>query len=194
MRIASLKSIVFFLSFLFLLTDTAFAIEKNLILDGCLEPNPKEIVEEAYKNAQWDDLSVEIRLVKTEASKGFVSKRLEDPMMKERMYYVSPSPELTLADISAMDVFYNPGMEDKLGVNIYLKKDARARFKEFTSEHIGEFAGVLVNGKLRIVIKINESIMVNRLTIGEFSAKEALSIVKKFFKPLKSAWPYLSPR
>jgi hypothetical protein len=152
----------------------------------------KEIIEQAYKNAGWDNLSLEIRQVKFEAQPGFVPLKLHNPQASGQSYYVSPNAEFNLKDIVAMDVFYRPLMAARgtLGIKIYLKAEAAARLKDYSGKHINGFVGVILNGKLRNIVMITKSIETNSLNLGEFSVKEALDILNKFYKPLKPMWRY----
>jgi len=154
--------------------------------------NSKEIIEQAYKNARWDNLSIEIRQVKFEPQQGFVPLKLHNPQASDQSYYVSPNAEFSLKDIVAMDVFYRPLMAGRgtLGIKIYLKIDAAARLKDYSNKNIKGFIGVVINGKLRNIIMITKPIETNSLSLGEFSVKEALDILNKFFKPLKPMWQY----
>jgi hypothetical protein len=152
----------------------------------------KEIIEQAYKNAQWDNLFFEIRQVKPEPQKGLVPMKLSNPALYGQVYYVSSDIEFNLKDIVALDVFYRPLMATRgtLGIKIYLKNDSATRLKDYSNKHINGFLGVIINGKLRSVIKITEPIASNSLNIGEFRVREALSMLSQFYKPLKPMWQY----
>ncbi|MDD2679561.1 MAG: hypothetical protein PHO03_01990, partial [Candidatus Omnitrophica bacterium] len=69
-------------------------------------------------------------------------------------------------------------------------KDSATRLKDYSAKHSNEFFGVVINGKLRSLVKITAPITTNSLPLGEFSVKEALDILRKFFKPLKPMWQY----
>lgn len=178
-----LKKAALFLFPVLILAGSAFAWQGA--------ENSREIIENAYKEASWSDLSLDIREFKAEPQKGFVPMVLYDTASGSGVYYVSQSVEFSLKDIVAMDVFYRPQMEGrKLGVKVYLKKEAAVKLRDYSNKHINGFLGVIISGKLRSVIKISEPIKNNSLNIGEFDSAEALSMLNKFFKPLKPMWEY----
>ena len=165
--------------------------EKSLILGGYVVKSPQEAIEQTYKDAKWDDLSIEIRLVTMEPQKGFTQMDLNNLKMNQKVYYVSPIAILNIKDIASMDVFYKAWMKDGLGIESYLKKEAQLKFQEYERKHIGEFLGILINGKLKSILKIVVVTENNLLFLGEFDVNEAMDIIQKFFKPLEPAWAYL---
>ena len=181
-----LKTPVLSLVILFLAANSGFAgqVDKGI--------SSKNIIEQAYKDARWDNLSLEIRQVKLEPQKGLVPMKLSNPALCGQVYYVASDIEFSLKDIVALDVFYRPlmGARGTLGIKIYFKIYPATRLKDYSHKHINGLLGVIINGKLRSVIKITEPIAANSLNIGEFRVKEALSILQQFYKPLEPMWQY----
>ena len=177
---------VFLLAVLFFLTNNSFAAEAKKSV------TPKEIIEQTYKDVKWDNLSIEIRQVKPVPQKEFIPMKLDNSETSGQVYYVSSNVEFNITDIVALDVFSRPLMAARgnLGIKMYLKRDAAARLKDYSIKHINDFIGIVINGKLRGVIKITDPIETNSLILGEFKVKEALDILSAFFKPLKPMWQY----
>jgi preprotein translocase subunit SecD len=150
----------------------------------------KAKIDQAYEQAVWSDLTIEFRQVRQELTDGFTPMKLKNPNVKENVYYVSSVPELGLKDFSGIDVFYTPWMEDSMGIVIYLNNKGKEKFKAYTAKHVKEFIGIVIDGELRSAIKVMEPLDTNRLEVDGFSPNEAVGIAKRFFKPLKSIWPY----
>lgn len=150
----------------------------------------KAKIDQAYEQAGWSDLNIEFRQVKLEPSEGFTPMKLKNPNVKENVYYVSSVPELDLKDFSGIDIFYTPWMEDGIGIVIYLNNKGKEKLKAYTTKHVKEFVGIVIDGELRSAIKVMEPINTNKLEIDGFGPNEAIGIAKRFFKPLKSIWPY----
>ncbi|MFA4989726.1 MAG: hypothetical protein WC576_03030 [Candidatus Omnitrophota bacterium] len=171
---------------LFLAANSGFAGQVDKAISS------KKIIEQAYKDAQWGNLSLEIRQVKLEPQKGFVPMKLNSPALCGQVYYVASDSEFNLKDIVALDVFYRPlmGARGTLGIKIYFKIYPATRLKDYSHKHIHGLLGVIINGKLRSIIEITEPITDNSLNLGEFHVKEALSILQQFYKPLEPMWQY----
>ena len=180
----------------FLLSGNSFAEQKDksLILGDYTAKNPKEIIEQAYKNAKWDDLSIGVCQVSMTPVDGFVPMNLKNApeRLKDKTYYVSTKNVLELKDFWGLGIFYKPSFEDKIGITIFLNKDSKDGLNEYTSKHIGEFLGIVIDGELVTAPKIIVAISSGKIQVGEFEPTDAISIVKRFYKPLKSIWHYMN--
>jgi preprotein translocase subunit SecD len=118
--------------------------------------------------------AVEIRLAALEPRSGFMTMRFADT---GDPVYVSPRVVVSNDDIrSAQFVLDGQG---RPAVEILLNTLGTEKFARFTSEHIGEMAAILVEGKVSSAPVIRAQIANGRAIInGDFTQEEARELAR----------------
>lgn len=161
MRIIQLRGLVLIAAVHFLWTSACFA--EKAPLERTPEQRKSEM-DKVLEQAAWDNLSIEFRPAKETLAEGFIPMESKNAS-EDKTYYVSTTAEFGLKDILAMDIFYRPWMEDKIGLRVYWKKKAKEHFADYTSKHVGDFIAIVVNGELKSIAKITGSMTAGRIEI-----------------------------
>lgn len=113
-------------------------------------------------------VTMEIRLAKTEPTAGYHPVTKTGP--QERIYYLAPTPALTTADIASARAVENGGGPL---VEFTLTEPGAVKMREFTRNHIGELAAILVDGSIVAVPTIKGEISRQGVIHGNFTRDEA---------------------
>ena len=142
-----------------------------------------------------NDLSIEFREVKDVASEAFAPMELKDApsQLKDKIYYVSPVVQIGLGDIAILDIFYDP-IRDKIGIKMALNEIGREKLENYTSKHINEMLGIVIDGQLCCAPVIKVAITSGSVqTAGAFTPEEAVDIARRFYKIKSILFPLPSP-
>lgn len=141
-------------------------------------------LQESIDNVNWKNLSIEFYDIKDKAQNGYkpmVVKSTDDKNGKT--FYIGKKPVLDLKDTRSIDVSYSPGDGDTLRLMVRFNPAGKKELFDYSSAHINEMMGVVIDGKLRLVAQLRQPLNNGRVQVYGFEAKEALDILKRYYEP-----------
>ena len=140
--------------------------------------------QEVLGKITWKNLAIDFYDVKDRADKGYkpmVVKSVDD---KSGMtFYVAKNPIFGLQDTHSMDVSYSPGDGDTLRLMIRFNPVGKKALFDYTSAHLNQMMGVVIDGKLRLVATLRQPLSNGRVQIYGFDSAEAIGILKRYYQP-----------
>jgi preprotein translocase subunit SecD len=148
------------------------------------ETQAQQLYNDQMQKIQWKDVAIEFRPVTDKSTKGsqpMVVKSVDQENGKT--YYVGKTPILGIKDISNMDVTYNPNDLGLIRLIMRFNKDAKKTLQDYTTQHIGEMMGVIIDGQLRLVAHIRQPLVNGKVQVYGFTPNEAVDIANRYYKP-----------
>ena len=140
--------------------------------------------QEAMDRVTWKNLSVDFFDVKDKAQNGYKAMTVKSIDDKNGLtYYVAKKPVLSLQDTRSMDVSYDPGDGDNLRLVVRFSPDGKKALLDYSSAHINEMMGVVVDGKLRLVANLRRPLTNGRVQVYGFAANEAIGVLQRYYQP-----------
>lgn len=137
-------------------------------------------LDEVFSQITWDDLSIDLVDVKSKMMDGYVQKSL-----KGRNYFISKQAFIETQDLRGLDLFNMPYEANEVGLKLLLSEKGQSNLSRFTSKNVGSSVGVVIDGKLIMVVPINGKINTRQLEVMGLTPEEAKDVINKFYKPLK---------
>jgi preprotein translocase subunit SecD len=147
--------------------------------------NPaQQLFDERAAKIQWKDLAIEFRPVTEKSAKGSQAMVVKSPDQENgKTYYTAKNTILGLKDVSNIDVTYNPNDQSMLRLILRFNKDGKKTLEEYTTQHIGEMMGVVIDGQLRLVAHIRQPLVNGKVQVYGFAPAEAVDIARRYYKP-----------
>ena len=98
-------------------------------------------------------------------------------------YYVAKKSILSLQDTQTIDVAYNPGDGDSLRLVVRFNNEGKKTLFEYSSMHLNQLMGVVVDGKLRLVAHLLQPLNNGRVQVYGFNPDEAVGLLKRYYQP-----------
>ena len=141
-------------------------------------------LEEIMSKVSWKDISIEFYDVKDKAQNGYKPMTVKSTDDKNGMtYYVAKKSILNLQDTRTIDVAYNPGDGDSLRLVVRFNNEGKKTLFEYSSEHLNQLMGVVVDGKLRLVAHLLQPLNNGRVQVYGFNPDEAVGLLKRYYQP-----------
>ena len=140
-----------------------------LVFAGCCANHTCTGVK-ACQDEQRASVTVHILPASTEAQAGCVE--MTDP--EGRQFYVGADPVVTERDIVSARV--ERDQRGRYTVVIKLSDDGAKRLHAFTSDHLGEYLAIVVDGELTSAPKIHSAVSHTAVITGDFTAERAEEI------------------
>jgi preprotein translocase subunit SecD len=150
-----------------------------------LQPHPgQQLFDEQVKKLKWKDIAVEFRPVTDKAAKGSQPMVVKSTDQENgKTYHVAKNTILALKDVSNMDVTYNPNDINMLRLMLRFDENGKKTLEDYTTKHLGEKMGVLIDGQLRLVANIRQPLNNGRVQVYGLTPTEAVDIVQRYYKP-----------
>jgi|CXWL01.1.fsa_nt_gi preprotein translocase subunit SecD len=140
--------------------------------------------EEVIGKVEWKNISVDFYEVKDKAQNGYKPMTVKSTDDKNGMtYYVAKKSILSLQDTRAIEVSYNPGDGDNLRLVIRFNDEGKKTLSEYSTAHLNQTMGVVVDGKLRLVAHLLQPLNNGRVQVYGFNPEEAVGILKRYYQP-----------
>lgn len=147
-------------------------------------PSAQELYQKRVGKIQWKDLSIEFRPVSEKSSRGAQAMVAQSPDQENgKTFYVDKKVILGLKDIANMDSLYNPNDQDFLRLVIKFNNDAQAVLTDYTTKHMGEMMGIVIDGQLRLVAHIRQPLVNGKVQVYGFAPNEAVNILRRYYQP-----------
>ncbi len=170
-----LSVIILFLSLL--LSLPAFAQEE------AMSPAQKMFQDRVGK-VQWKNVSIEFRPVSEKSSRGAQALVVQSVDQENgKTYQVDKKVILGLKDIANMDVTYNPNDINFVRLLMYFDKDGQKTLADYTTKHLGEQMGVVIDGKLRLVANIRQPLVNGKVQVYGLAPNEAVDVARRYYEP-----------
>ena len=161
-----------------------FSIAAPLVFaQDSVEVQQKKL-QDVVDHVTWKNLNIDFFDVKDKAQNGYKAMTVKSIDNKNGLtFYVAPKPVLNLQDTRSMDVSYNPGDGDNLRLMVRFNPDGKKSLFDYSSAHINEMMGIVVDGKLRLVANLRRPLTNGRIQVYGFSANEAIGILQRYYQP-----------
>ena len=141
-------------------------------------------LEEIMSKVSWKDISIDFYDVKDKAQNGYKAMTVKSADDKNGMtYYVAKKSILSLQDTQTIDVAYNPGDGDSLRLVVRFNNEGKKTLFEYSSMHLNQLMGVVVDGKLRLVAHLLQPLNNGRVQVYGFNPDEAVGLLKRYYQP-----------
>jgi len=167
--------VIIILFFSIMLSPKAFSQNENAA---------QQLYQQRLASLQWKDIAIEFRPVSDQSTKGsqpMVVKSIDAENGKT--FYAAKNTILGLKDISNIDVTYNPNDQTLLRLIIRFNKDGKKTLQDYTTQHVGEMMGVIIDGQLRLVAHIRQPLVNGKVQVYGFAPNEAVNIAQRYYKP-----------
>lgn len=171
------KFVLLTLTVLFLIAASPSFAQNNI------EEQQKKL-EEIMSKVSWKDISIDFYDVKDKAQNGYKAMTVKSADDKNGMtYYVAKKSILSLQDTQTIDVAYNPGDGDSLRLVVRFNNEGKKTLFEYSSMHLNQLMGVVVDGKLRLVAHLLQPLNNGRVQVYGFNPDEAVGLLKRYYQP-----------
>ena len=134
----------------------------------------------------WKDLSIEIRPLKYAPADGFEAKSIQDTEGRfGQTFYVGPEVIVAVKSAVKLDILYQSSNPGTLSIVLTFDTATREKLQDYTTKHMGEHLGILIDGKLRTIADIKRELSNGKTRISRLSPQEATSIADRFNAELK---------
>ena len=141
-------------------------------------------LEEIMSKVSWKDISIDFYDVKDKAQNGYKPMTVKSTDDKNgKTYYVAKKSILSLQDTQTIDVAYNPGDGDSLRLVVRFNNEGKKTLFEYSSMHLNQLMGVVVDGKLRLVAHLLQPLNNGRVQVYGFNPDEAVGLLKRYYQP-----------
>lgn len=155
----------------------------------------KNTVEEQQKQFQemldrvtWKNLSIDFYDVKDKAQDGYKPMTVKSADDKNgQTFYVAKKPVLGLKNMHSIDLSYQPEDGDNVRLMIKFNPEGKKTLSEYSTAHLNETMGVVIDGKLRLVAMLRQPLNNGRVQVYGFSANEAVGILQRYYQPKMEA-------
>ncbi|GEM_PF-5564129 len=170
--------IVFVVSLLY--SSAVFSVE-----DTNPSVNPaQQLFQERVGKVQWKNISLEFRPVSDKAGRGLQSMVVQSADQENgKTYFVGKSTILGLKDINNIDVTYNPTDVTMLRLLVLFNQDGKKTLQDYTTAHLNEMMGVVIDGKLRLVAHIRQPLVNGMVQVYGLAPNEAVDIARRYYQP-----------
>jgi preprotein translocase subunit SecD len=103
-----------------------------------------------------------------------------------KTYYVGSEKILTTRDVNNADVTYNPADDNMLRLIVRFNPAGKKTLADYTTKHLGEMMGVVIDGELRLVAHIRQPLVNGKVQIYGFKPDEAVDIVRRYYRVKQS--------
>lgn len=175
------RAIVIILFVISVLSSSVVSAQEN----ANTQVNPaQQLFLDRVGKIQWKNVSLEFRPVSDKAAKGFQSMVVQSADQDNgKTYFVGKSVILGVKDINNIDVAYNPIDVNMLRIVITFNQDGQKTLQDYTTAHLNEKMGVVIDGKLRLVANILQPLVNGRVQIYGLGPNEAVDIARRYYEP-----------
>jgi preprotein translocase subunit SecD len=147
--------------------------------------NPaQKMFQDRVEKVKWKNVSVEFRPVSDKSSKGAQPMVVESVDQENgKTYHVDKKVILGLKDIANVDVTYNPNDISLVRIIMFFDQEGQKTLADYTTKHLGEQMGVIIDGKLRLVANIRQPLVNGKVQVYGLAPNEAVDIARRYYEP-----------